>query len=270
MSGRMLPFIGSRDPWSSGAKTPGATCLLAPNASAWTLDGTNTWFLCAPGDHAAIVVDPGPDDPRHLQAIVDWSNLVEAPIEQIVLTHGHVDHAEGAASLRNLTGAPVRAVDPRLRLGTEGLASGDVVTAGSTELRVIASPGHTGDSVSLHLPNEGTVLTGDTILGRGTAVIAWPDGDLRAYLQSLQHLRELHQITQLLPGHGPLLTNPSDVIDAYLDHRRVRLEEVREALAAGCATPEEVVAVVYAGIDEALLPAALMSVRAQLAYLAEE
>ena len=267
MSGRSLPFIGSREPWGSGQKTASATCLLASNPSAWTLDGTNTWFLQAPGALTSIVVDPGPADPQHLAAIAAFAHLADAPISTIVLTHRHPDHAEGARDLHEMTGAPVRALDPALCLGAEGLVAGAVLAAGDLELRVVATPGHTSDSLCLHLPEEGTLLTGDTVLGRGTAVIAWPDGDLRAYLASLATMREITDVAHLLPGHGPMLAQPARIIDAYLEHRHVRLDEVRDALAAGCATPEEVVDAVYADVAAELRPAALMSVRAQLAYL---
>lgn len=267
MSGRALPFIGSREPWGSGAKTPVATCLLAPNPSAWTLDGTNTWFLHAPGSLTSIVVDPGPADPQHLAAIATFAHLADAAISLIVLTHRHPDHAEGARELHEMTGAPVRALDPSLCLGAEGIAAGEVLTAGDLEVRVIATPGHTSDSLCLHLPDDASLLTGDTVLGRGTAVIAWPDGDLRAYLESLSSMREIADVQRVLPGHGPALDNPAQVIDAYLAHRRIRLEEVREALASGCATPEAVVDMVYADVAAELRPAALQSVRAQMEYL---
>lgn len=269
MSGRVLPFIGSREPWSSGQKTRAATCLLAPNASAWTLDGTNTWFLHDPDSHAAVVVDPGPDHPGHLEAIVAYAHLLDAPVSTIVLTHGHVDHSEGAGRLRELTGADVRAFDPAHRLGAEGLVDGDVIVAGNLEVHVIESPGHSHDSVSLLLPSEGSLLTGDTVLGRGTSVVTWPDGDLRDYLRSLERLRAVVDVARLLPGHGPLLDRPGEIFDAYLEHRRVRLDEVREAVALGITDPAEVVARVYAQTPKELWPAAEQSVRAQLAYLSE-
>ena len=267
MSGRTLPFIGSREPWSSGAKTALATCLLAPNPSPWTLDGTNTWFLHEPGSPSSIVVDPGPADPQHLAAIAAFAHLADATISAIVLTHRHGDHAEGARDLHEMTGAPVRALDPALCLGSEGLTAGEVLSAGGLELHVLATPGHTSDSLCVAVVNDGSLLTGDTVLGRGTAVIAWPDGDLRDYLASLAQVRERSGIERLLPGHGPMLEDPAGIIEAYLEHRRIRLDEVREAVAAGCETPEAVVDAVYADVAVQLRPAALMSVRAQLAYL---
>ena len=108
----------------------------------------------------------------------------QGPVELVLLTHGHLDHSEGAARLAELTGAPVRALDPAHRLGGQGLAEGDVVAAAGLELRVLATPGHTSDSLSFVLPDA--VLTGDTVLGRGTTVVAHPDGVLAEYLASLR------------------------------------------------------------------------------------
>src|SRR6266536_5202284 len=161
--------------------TPYAGVVLAANPGIMTLDGTNTWLLRAPGSPDAVVVDPGPDDKAHLAAVVGAAGRVAG----ILLTHGHADHSAGAARLHELTGAPVRALDPAHRLGDEGLAEGDVVAAAGVELRVWATPGHSSDSLSFVLDSGGgppAVLTGDTILGRGTTVVAYPDGDLGAYL----------------------------------------------------------------------------------------
>ena len=269
MSGRPLPFIGSREPWSSGSKTTHATCVLAPNPSPMTLDGTNTWLL-----HDAIgsiVVDPGPDHPEHRRAIRAAAEAVDAPIRLIVLTHGHDDHSAGAVALAREHGVDVRALDPEHRLGAAGLRHGDVVEVGDMALRVIGTPGHTADSVSLLFEQDACVLTGDTVLGRGTSVVAWPDGDLAAYLESLARLRDLlasRQVTSLLPGHGPRLDEPAGVIDAYLEHRHARLDQVRDAMRAGAVTVDDIVAQVYADSPREVLPAARLTVQAQLAYLA--
>ena len=176
------------------------------------------------------------------------------------------------AASPELTGAPVRALDPSLVLGSEALGEGDVVAAAGCELRVLATPGHTSDSLSFLLtgPDAGpAVLTGDTILGRGTTVIAHPDGSLGPYLGSLRRLAELADGTAVLPGHGPELPDAPAAARQYLAHREERLEQVREALRTlgPEATPRQVVEHVYADVDEVLWGAAELSVRAQLEYL---
>ncbi|HEY6493074.1 MAG TPA: MBL fold metallo-hydrolase [Trebonia sp.] len=249
--------------------TARALCVLASNPSPMTLDGTNTWVIAEPGSSAVVVVDPGPDDEAHLRRVLDAARSGDRRVARIVLTHGHLDHSAGAARFAELSGAPVGALDPGLRLGTEGYGAGDVITAGGCELRVIATPGHTADSLSLLLPADGGLLTGDTVLGRGTTVIA-SDGSLGDYLRTLEELRSLADsaaLRVLLPGHGALLNDPARVLDYYIAHRRERLDQVRAALATGARTPAEVVAVVYAEVDRSLWPAAELSVRAQLDYL---
>ncbi len=260
-----------------GFCTPRATCLLAPNPSPMTLDGTNTWLIAEPGSASVVVVDPGPDDEGHLRRVHAEAAAGDRRVATILLTHGHPDHSAGAARLAELTGAPVRAVlgsDPGRRLGprdTEGLADGDVVTAAGCELRVVASPGHSADSVCLLLPADGALLTGDTVLGRGTTVIA-TDGNLGDYLRTLGHLRDLagaREVGLLLPGHGPMLADPLGTLDYYLSHRAERLDQVRSALVAGAKTPAEIVAMIYTDVDQSVWPAAEWSVQAQLDYLVD-
>ncbi len=253
-----------------GSGTDRARCVLAPNPGPMTLDGTNTWLIAEPGSAQTVVVDPGPDDEGHLRLVRSRAEQAGQRIALIILTHGHHDHSAGAPALARLTGAEVRAVDPAHRLGSEGLPPGAVVTAGGCEIEVLATPGHSADSVSLYLPADHAVLTGDTVLGRGTAVIA-QDGDLGAYLGSLDRLRALAdaaELRALLPGHGPLLADPPGALDYYITHRAERLAEIRAALAAGDRTTSAIVARVYADVDSSLWPYAAMSVRAQLSYLA--
>jgi glyoxylase-like metal-dependent hydrolase (beta-lactamase superfamily II) len=239
-----------------------ASVLLADNPSPMTLDGTNTWLLRAPGSESCLVVDPGPDDLAHLDAVA----AAAGPVAEILLTHGHPDHASGAAAFRALTGAPVRALDPAQRLGGAGLGEGDVVAAAGVEVRVLATPGHTSDSLCFTVGDA--VLTGDTVLGRGTTVVAHPDGRLADYLASLRRLEDLGTRT-VLPGHGPELPDLAAVTKAYLAHREERLAQVRAALdtLGPDASPRAVVEVVYADVDPVLWPAAEWSVRAQLDYL---
>ena len=239
-----------------------AGVVLAPNPGPMTLDGTNTWVLRDPSSEAAVVVDPGPLTESHLAEVAALG-----PVDVVLLTHGHADHSEGARRFAELTGARVRALDPAHRLGDEGLGEGDVVVGGGLEVRVLATPGHTSDSLSFVLPDA--VLTGDTVLGRGTTVVAHPDGVLGDYLASLRRLRELGDLA-VLPGHGPELASAGAAAEAYLAHREQRLAQVRAAVEAGATTPEQVVETVYADVDRALWPAATLSVLAQLEHLSGE
>lgn len=240
--------------------THSASVILAPNPGLMTLDGTNTWVLRAPGSEACIVVDPGPRHHGHLARVA-----AQGPVAVVLLTHAHLDHSEGAARIAELTGAPVRALDRAHRLGEEGLDEGDVVAAAGLEVHVWGTPGHTSDSLSFVIEGE-AVLTGDTVLGRGTTVVAHPDGVLADYLMSLRRLEELGELA-VLPGHGPELPSAAAAAAHYLTHREQRLEQVRAALAAGETTPQGVVEKVYADVDRALWGAAELSVRAQMAYL---
>jgi glyoxylase-like metal-dependent hydrolase (beta-lactamase superfamily II) len=243
---------------------PFASVLLQRNPGPMTLDGTNTWLLRAPGSAETVVVDPGQADDVHLEQL-----LAAAPqVALVLVTHGHFDHSEAAAELRERAGAPVRAIDPAHCRGAAPLADGEVIEAGGLRLQVLATPGHTADSASFVVGAREAVLTGDTILGRGTTVVAHPDGILGAYLESLRALRELEPAT-VLPGHGPELASIGAVADFYLAHRQERLEQVRAALAAlgPEATARQIVEVVYADVDEAVWWAAELSVEAQLDYL---
>ncbi|MFE5217111.1 MULTISPECIES: MBL fold metallo-hydrolase [unclassified Streptomyces] len=254
----------------SGPATDRAVNVLAPNASAMTLDGTNTWIVAEPSSDLAVVIDPGPLDDGHLRTVVDTAEKAGKRIALTLLTHGHPDHAEGAGRFAELTGTRVRALDPALRLGEEGLAAGDVITVGGLELRVVPTPGHTADSLCFHLPADRAVLTGDTVLGRGTTVVAHPDGRLGDYLDSLRRLRSLtvdDGVHTVLPGHGPVLEDAQGVVEFYLAHRAHRLAQVETAVEDGFRTPAEVVAHVYADVDQSLWPAAELSVRAQMEYL---
>lgn len=250
--------------------TPLAGVVLADNPSAMTLDGTNTWLLRdEPTRRQAVVVDPGPADEAHLASVLEAAGSV--PL--ILLTHGHADHAEGAWRLHELTGAPVLALDPAHRYGSEGLAEGALLDGAGVQIQVWATPGHTADSLSFVLPGgpgagPAAVLTGDTILGRGSTVVAHPDGVLADYLVSLHRLATLEGVA-VLPGHGPELADAGVAARGYLAHREQRLNQVRAALAEGGAdlSAMDVVRRVYADVDPALWPAAEWSVKAQLAYL---
>lgn len=277
MTGMIGPpgFAGE---WFGGEITTHATCVLAPNAGPQTLDGTNTWLIGAPGSASFTVIDPGPDDVAHWQVVAAEVESRGARIERILLTHGHLDHSAGARMFAEAAGCAVQALDPTHQYGSEGVVGGDVLELSGVEIRVVATPGHSSDSLSFYLPQDGSLLTGDTVLGRGTTVVAYPDGTLVEYLDSLHRLRELiaeSDLTMILPGHGPTLDQPAGVIDYYLAHRHERLEQVRVAIneLGGHGLPiqdlaQRVVEAVYADVPKSVWPLALLSVRAQLEYLA--
>jgi glyoxylase-like metal-dependent hydrolase (beta-lactamase superfamily II) len=234
-----------------------------------TLEGTNTWVLRASGARRSVVVDPGPLDEDHLTRVL----AAAAPVAQVLVTHRHGDHTDGARRFAQLSAAPVRAVDPAHRTGPEGLADGEVVDVDGLRLQVVATPGHTGDSVSFLVTDAGALLSGDTVLGRGTTVVAHPDGVLGPYLTSLHRLLALAQageVSTIWPGHGPVIDEPAAVLASYLTHREERLAQVRDAVASGATTARQVVERVYADVDTALWGAAELSVQAQLAYLQAE
>jgi glyoxylase-like metal-dependent hydrolase (beta-lactamase superfamily II) len=251
--------------------TPYLQLVLADNPGPMTLDGTNTWVVGDPDRAAPVVIDPGPLDAAHLEAVL---SACQGRIADIVLTHRHADHSAGAQELARRAGCGVRSADPALRLGPVGLADSDELTVAGALLRAYATPGHTSDSFSLLVRGEDSsvrLATGDTVLGRGTTVITHPDGDLRSYFQSLDRLESLvvsEQVAEVLPGHGPRVADPRGWLAGYRVHRLERLEQVRQALAAGARTPAEVVARVYAEVDRSVWPAAEQSVASQLDYLA--
>ena len=239
---------------------------LAPNPGPMSLHGTNSYVLSAPGSASVVVVDPGPLDEEHLQELTRFG-----AVELVLVTHRHADHTAASQRFAELTGAPVRAADPAHCHGGAPLAGGEVLHAAGVEIRVLATPGHTSDSVCFHLPGDGVhgaVLTGDTILGVGTTVLDYPDGRLGDYLDSLDRLEALGPAT-VLPAHGPLLPALDSIVRAYRDHRLDRLAQIRAALAelGADAAVEDVADAVYASVDPAVRPAAELSVAAQLDYL---
>ena len=245
--------------------TPTASVLLAENPGKMTLDGTNTWILRAPGSEECIVVDPGPKDKAHLDAVAASGTVVLT-----LVTHRHADHTAGLKRFHRKTGAPVRAVGEKfLHGGGERLADGEVIDAAGLRIRVLHTPGHTADSVSFVL--DDAVLTGDTILGRGTTVLDPKDGSLADYLNSLDRLEAAGEGKTVLPGHGADLPDTAEVARLYRAHRRQRLDQVRAALAeiGDDAKPMQVVRHVYSDVEKKLWPAARMSVKTQLAYLRE-
>ncbi|WP_417219796.1 MBL fold metallo-hydrolase [Arthrobacter sp.] len=251
--------------------TDAAVLITAPNPGPMTLDGTNSYILRAAPDAAAVVVDPGPADEGHLQALAG-----QGAVELILITHRHGDHTEGIDRLHELTGAPVRAALAEHCRAAEPLVDGEVITVAGLAIQVVTTPGHTSDSLCFLLPDDGhhgSVLTGDTVLGRGTTILDFPDGTLGDYLASLDVLSGFGHAV-LLPAHGPAHPHLGTVVEQYAEHRLQRLDQVREALArlggaAAGARPSigEVTDLVYADVDPAVRGAAERSVAAQMHYL---
>lgn len=242
--------------------TETASVLLADNPGLMTLDGTNTWVLRGPGSAEAVIVDPGPDDDEHVARIAEVGKVA-----LVLISHRHFDHTDGIDKLVEATGAAVRSVGSgyQRRMGAP-LSDGEVIDAAGLRITVLATPGHTADSLCFVL--DDAVLTADTVLGRGTTVIDSEDGDLGAYLDSLHRLRGLGP-RLVLPGHGPELANLHAVASGYLAHREQRLEQVRGALRdlGDDTTARQIVEYVYTDVDEDLWGAAEWSVQAQLNYL---
>ena len=247
--------------------------VVAPNPSHMTLDGTNTYIVGQRGSGAAFVVDPGPEDPEHFARVRFALEELDAECSGIVVTHHHLDHSEAALAWGRFFGARVSAATAEVA-GPDGqvLAGGSSLAAGGTILTAVPTPGHSADHLCFRLP-DGGLLSGDHVLGRGTSVVAWPEGDLAAYLESLRRVLDLGP-DALFPGHGPeLLDDPQSVISYYLEHRAWRESQVRAALeedATLSERPADLVARIYADVDPILWPAAELSTRACLVKLASE
>lgn len=244
--------------------------VLAPNPSPTTLEGTNTYLVGSPGSGELVCVDPGPDLAEHRDAVERAAGARDAAIVAVVLTHHHGDHAE-AAGWADRWGAALLAGDPALITAApaEPLGDGQRVDRAGAQLEAVATPGHASDHLCLRVRESGAVLSGDHVLGRGTTVVAWPDGDMAAYRASLERLARI-DAPVLYPGHGPVVDRPREVVAQYLAHRRERESQVLEALRAGVTTPSGIVARLYTEVDPRLHPLAERSVRAHLAQLEAE
>ncbi len=235
--------------------------VLAPNPGPFTLEGTNTWVV---GEGPSVVIDPGPDHPGHLLAVLDEAE----PVEAILLTHHHDDHAEGASRLAAASSAPVLAFRPAA--GETRVADGEMVGAGEVRLRAVHAPGHTPDHLVFLLDDERALFTGDAVLGRGTSVVDPPEGDMGDYLRSLRAMQALGA-ERVYPGHGPLVVDAPARLREYVEHRALRERQIVESLARGPATSAELVPGIYGHeVPDSLHPAAGRSVLAHLLKLERE
>ena len=234
--------------------------VLAPNPSPYTLGGTNTWVV---GDDQVAVIDPGPDDPAHLDEVAAASG---DRVAAVLVTHDHPDHAPGAPALAERVGAPLYAF--RLA-GAEHLRDRQPVQVGSLTLIALHTPGHTSDHLAFHVPEIGALFTGDAVLGRGTSFIDPPDGDLSQYLRSLVRMQEL-SLRTIYPGHGPVVLRAGAKVQEHLDHRAERERQIVDAISHGPRTIPDIVTEIYAGYPTDVHDLAARSVLAHLVKLASE
>jgi glyoxylase-like metal-dependent hydrolase (beta-lactamase superfamily II) len=248
--------------------------VLAPNPGPMTLTGTNSYLVDDGAGHLAVI-DPGPDEPRHLAAILDAAQGFSpgpgpgpgpGTITTVLVTHRHGDHLPAAFPLCERTGARL-AGHPDLP-GVQRPVHDDEICFGP--LRAVKTPGHTRESLSFWNPEDGTLFTGDLVVGTGTVVLDDQPGALAQYLASLERLLAL-QPTTIYPGHGPIVEDGVGKLRDYLDHRRQRVQQVVDALASrGASTIEELVAAIYTDIGPNLSAPAGRNVRANLEFLATE
>jgi glyoxylase-like metal-dependent hydrolase (beta-lactamase superfamily II) len=239
--------------------------VLAPNPGRMTGPGTNTWLV---GRTDVTVIDPGPDDEGHVDAVVAAGR---GRIRRILLTHTHPDHWPAAPRLAARTGAPVLAFGSRDGLRVDGtLADGDVVEGADHRLRAVHTPGHASNHLCYLLEDDRLLFSGDHVMEGSTVLIRPPDGDMAAYLEQLVRLRET-DLAAIAPAHGSRITRPHAVLDRLLAHRRAREAVVLRALrAAGPTTVRRLVPEVYADVDAARHDIALHSLHAHLRKLAGE
>jgi glyoxylase-like metal-dependent hydrolase (beta-lactamase superfamily II) len=246
--------------------TARATWLLAPNPSPMTFDGTNSWVLHEPGRRGSVIVDPGPDDPGHLSALVELALDLGGRVDAILLTHGHPDHSAGLRETARKTGAPVLGASSRW---CDQVIGGGPLDLGGLRVDVIATPGHSSDSLSFRLPADESMVTGDTVLGRSAPAIMDPDGRVDQTIESLSLIKELLADGEplILPGHGPLVTDPQAVLAFALTAREARLAQVEEAVRDGDGTVGAIADRLYGPFDERIRRMIEATVRAHLRYL---
>lgn len=254
---------------------PLVTRVLAPNPSPFTFTGTQT-HIVGRADGAVAVIDPGPEVDGHLDAIL--AAVAGRPVSAIVITHHHRDHSPLSRPLADATGAPIMGARP-FHLSDDGprsdaafdadyrpareLAEGDIVEGDGWTLEAIETPGHTSNHLAFALPQAEALFSGDHVMGWSTTVVSPPDGDMTAYMASLEKL--LGRTDRVYyPGHGLEIETPQRLVRGLLGHRRQREGQIRRLLGEGVGAVPAMVERMYAGLDPRLFPAAERSVLAHL------
>lgn len=267
-------------PWPTGLTEqlePLVRRVLAPNASPFTYTGTQTYLIGAEG--ALAVIDPGPDEAEHLDALANA--IADAPVSAILCTHTHRDHSPGAAPLARMTGAPIIGCAP-LVLESAGpradapfdrayapdrvLIDGESISGPDWTLTAVATPGHTSNHLCFALAESGALFTGDHVMGWSTSVVVPPDGDMADYMASLALLYD-REDRIFYPAHGPAVTKPRQLVRGMMGHRRQRENQILKLLAEAPQQVPDLVPRMYKGVDEKLWPAAGQSVLAHLIEL---
>ncbi len=290
--------MNTQNPFTKGHKVqvgialeivPGLRVVTAPNPGPMTFTGTQTYLL---GEKGVAIIDPGPDDDAHFRALLDATT--NACVTHILVTHAHVDHSPLARRLSRHLDVPVfgfkkppparahgRRFDTMLRKmkGGEGidhdhhvdvdLHDGTVVEGREWELEALHTPGHLGDHLCLAWRNSGFVFTGDHIMSWATTMVSPPDGDMRAFVNSLKRMANRVDDRTYFPGHGGPVEDPQAMIDWQVRHRLTRENQIQDCLSKEQLTPKDLVKRIYAGIDRRLVPAAERNVLAHLIDLAD-
>jgi glyoxylase-like metal-dependent hydrolase (beta-lactamase superfamily II) len=256
-------------PGVASALSPLVRRIVAPNPGLMTGPGTNTYLV---GIDEVAVIDPGPDDAGHIEAIIGAS--MRERVRWVLVTHHHLDHAAGVARLAKATGAEIVAFGPPKSANADWAPDrrardGEVIEGTEWGLEVLHTPGHASDHLCFFLEEERVLFTGDTVLSGTTSVINPPDGDMAAYLVSLERMRK-RRISRLCPGHGDVIDDPKAVLNEYIEHRLEREAQILEALREGPAKIPDLVARIYAEVPEALHEWAGRSVHAHLMKLKAE
>jgi glyoxylase-like metal-dependent hydrolase (beta-lactamase superfamily II) len=252
-------------PGVARALSPLVRRIVAPNPGMMTGPGTNTYLV---GIDEIAVIDPGPDDPSHLDAIAGCGG---DRIRWIVCTHTHPDHSPGAAGLKARTGAEVLAYDSRdgLEIDTK-IRDGGRIEATEFRLRAVHTPGHASNHLCYVLEEEHVLFSGDHIMEGSTVVISPPDGNMAQYLESLAKVRAI-RLKAIAPGHGRLIEDPKAAIDDYVAHRLAREQQILDLVTeSGTTKIDDLVEVIYADVNPDLHPVARKTVHAHLIKLGKE